>query len=171
MRLLVLCLFIITSGCASSQEVWSNKSRILPDELRNIPDIIHIHHSPNPNYAEPNTDKKTSDTDYVWKHMTTVISPIHSLEVIKAGSYIWYSEKGWQLNAQYDKKQFSNRFNCSKGQLVKGTAYTFEKNYRWGNQLYGGDALWYVLAKDKDGTIYKGIGLIETEGQLISTLK
>ena len=65
-----------------------------------------------------------------------------------------------------DIEDFAEKLNCKDGILRKGKTYIFKKNYRFGDGLYGGDALWYVLAKDKKGKIYKGIGLIETEGKL-----
>ncbi len=40
------------------------------------------------------------------------------------------------------------------------------KNYRYGNNLFAGDALWFVIAKDKNGKLFKGVGLIETEKEL-----
>jgi len=81
------------------------------------------------------------------------------LGVIGAGSYIWYSAAGWQANVKLAKKEFAQRFNCKGGILEKGKRYTFEKNYRYGDQLYGGDALWYVLAKDKEEKVHKGMAL------------
>lgn len=87
------------------------------------------------------------------------------LTVIKAGSFIWYDESGWKENVMYNKKDFSKQFECPKGKIKAGECYTFEKNYRWGSNLYGGDALWYVLAKDEDGNIYKGMAILETESE------
>jgi hypothetical protein len=63
-------------------------------------------------------------------------------------------------------------FNCPNALLRKGRTYTFGKNWRYAanaGQLYGGDALWYVLAKDKAGKLYKGITLVETESKVEDT--
>ena len=159
--------FLLGSCNLNGQETWSNKSRVLPDKLRKVPVALYIQHGPNPNYPELNDTGTNTDSKYVWKHSTTVCSPIHDLTVVKAGSFIWYDETGWKENVDYSRKDFKNRFNAPKGQLEKGECYTFENNYRWGSQLYGGDALWYVLAEDNEGNLYKGIGLIETESELI----
>ena len=91
---------------------------------------------------------------------------MEDLEVVSMGSFIWYSEEGWFTNVQYSKADIIEKLNCKDGILRKGKTYIFKKNYRFGDDLYGGDALWYILAKDKNGKIYKGTGLIETEGQL-----
>lgn len=156
--------FITFSSCVQGQ--WTNKSRILPDELRKVPVAIFITHTPNPNYPELTTPNDNTEYKYVWKHATSVTSVNKDLKVVKAGSYIWYNEDGWKPNVNYNKKDFKNRFDCPKGILKKGETYTFEKNYRWGNNTYGGDALWYILAEDDEGTLYKGIGLIETESEI-----
>lgn len=152
-----------TSGYA--QEAWTNRSRILPDKLRLIPTTLTLHHSPNPKFpelvAEPN-----NEANYVWKSSTTVCSPYQELEVVEAGSFIWFSPSGWQQNMLFSKEDFIERFNCPDGILKKGACYTFEKNYRYGNQLYGGDALWFVIAKDIEGKLYKGFGIIETENEI-----
>lgn len=161
-------LFLFLATTIFTQEAWTDKSRILPDALRKIPVAIYISHSPNPNYPEVNPNRNSDDSDYVWKHATTICSPTMNLTVLKAGSFIWYDESGWKENVVYDRKDFRKKFDCPKGELKKGDCYTFEKNYRWGNQLYGGDALWYVMAKDANGKLYKGFGLIETESELLN---
>lgn len=150
-----------------SQEAWSDKTRILPDILRKVPVALFIQHSPNPNYPEVNNTGKNKKSKYVWKHTTTICSPIQNLKVVKVGSFIWYDASGWKENVQFDKSAFRKKFNCKSGILEKGSCYTFEKNYRWGSNLYGGDALWYILAEDDDGNQYKGMGIIETESELL----
>ena len=149
-----------------AQNGWTDHTRILPDTLRKVPVAITIYHNPNPNYPVLNDTKGEYEGKYVWKHSTFIRSEMEDLKVVSAGSFIWYSQKGWFTNVQYDKKKFTERFNCKDGILKKGKTYIFKKNYRFGDNLYGGDALWYVLAKDKNGKVYKGIGLIETEGEL-----
>jgi hypothetical protein len=164
--LFISTIVLICNTLAFSQTGWTDKTRVLPDTLRQVPVGLTIFHTPNPNYPVINDTKGAFDGKYVWKHSTFVRSEMEDLEVIAAGSFIWYSEKGWFTNVQYDKATFSQRFECKNGILKKGKTYCFKKNYRYGDNLYGGDALWFVLAKDKKGKIYKGIGLIETEATL-----
>lgn len=163
---LVILTFFCFNAVSFAQKGWTDQTRILPDTLRRVPVGIFVYHTPNPNYPVLNDTQDNKESKYVWKHSTFVRSETKDLEVIAAGSFIWFSAKGWFENIQYDKKTFSEQFNCKNGILRKGKTYRFEKNYRFGNNLYGGDALWFVLAKDKNGKIYKGIGLIETESTL-----
>lgn len=163
--LIIFFLTLISCSTICGQEAWSDHSRILPDKLRKVPTLLTVAHNPNPNYAEL-ADEPTMKSDYVWKHSSSICSPYQDLEVVEVGSFIWYSPSGWVENMQLNKRDFSKRFNCPKGQLKKGQCYTFEKNYRFGNDLYGGDALWYIIAKDKEGNLVKGFGILETEGEL-----
>jgi hypothetical protein len=165
-QLIFFSTILLFTSSLFAQNGWADRTRVLPDTLRKVPIAITIYHNPNPNYPILNDTKGEYEGKYVWKHDTFIRSEMEDLEVVSAGSFIWYSEKGWFTNVQYDKKKFTERFNCKNGILKKGKTYIFKKNYRFGDNLYGGDALWYVLAKDKNGKIYKGIGLIETEGSL-----
>ena len=165
-KLIILLPILLITSSLFAQKGWTDHSRILPDTLRKIPVAITIFHNPNPNYPILNDTKGEFEGKYVWKHSTFVRSETEDLEVISMGSFIWYSAKGWFTNVQYSKADFAEKLKCKDGILRKGITYIFKKNYRFGDGLYGGDALWYVLAKDKNGKIYKGIGLIETEGEL-----
>lgn len=168
MYLRIFAFFIVAVSCnLSAQEAWPDKTRVLPQLLRKVPVAIYIQHGPNPNYPELNNTGRNPDSKYVWKHETTMCSPTKDLKVIKAGSFIWYDSTGWKENVIYNRKEFANRFECPKGILKAGECFTFKENYRWGSNLYGGDALWYVLAKDDEGNIYKGMGLLETESELL----
>ena len=164
---LTFVVLLLFSTSIFAQNEWKDKTRILPEELRNIPVGIFLSHSPNPNYPILNDSTEIVKNKYLWKHSTFVQSIDKDLEVIKAGSYVWFSEKGWFNNIQFDNKMFSEKFNCKNGYLKKDIKYCYEKNYRFGNNLFGGDALWYIIAKDKEGLIYKGISLIETEAKLL----
>ena len=163
--LLFICLVFVSSASIYAQEAWTNKSRILPDNLRLIPTTLTLQHSPNPKFPEL-LEESNNEAKYVWKSSTTVCSTSQDLEIVEAGSFIWFSPDGWKQNMLLSKEDFMDRFNCEGGILKTGVCYTFEKNYRYGNQLYGGDALWFVIAKDKQGKLYKGFGIIETEGEL-----
>ncbi|MEM9895084.1 MAG: hypothetical protein AAF789_01830 [Bacteroidota bacterium] len=164
-----VCLFLLIANGAlitstSGQEVWSDKTRVLPNKLRKVRTILTLSHLPNPDH--PEEAEEESKWKYIWKHSTTICSPYEDLEVIEAGSFIWYTSDGWKENVQLSRREFIKRFECPKGLLKKGHCYTYEKNYRFGNTLYGGDALWYVLAKDANGELVKGFGIIETEKEL-----
>ncbi|ASU33356.1 hypothetical protein [Mucilaginibacter xinganensis] len=162
----ILLLLLCSATRLVAQQTWTDHARLLPDRLRNIPAGINIYHSPTPVWPEFNSDTVDFPGKYIWKHSTRIATEAGELEVIAAGSYIWWKDKGWTPNIDLNREDFAKFFNCPGGILKTGKAYTFLKNYRYGDALYPGDALWFVLAKDKNGRIYKGIALVETEGQL-----
>ncbi|TGE23088.1 hypothetical protein [Hymenobacter metallicola] len=150
-----------------AQSAWTDHTRALPDKLRRVPVGLQLWHSPNPNYPEPNT---AQPGQFVWKHRTMLRNDTdQELDIVECGSFIWYSAAGWQANLTQTPAEFAELFNCPQGRLRPGQTYTFAKNYRYArsaNSLYGGDALWYILAKDASGRLYKGMGLIETEAEV-----
>jgi hypothetical protein len=149
-----------------AQQVWTDHSRLLPDQLRGLPTAIMIWHDPSPVYPELNTDTVNYKAKYIWKHSTFVSTGLSGLEVVAAGSFIWFAENGWLRNVQLSKDDFAQEFNCANGILKPNKTYAFSKNYRFGDKIYAGDALWFVIAKDKNGKLYKGFALVETEGTL-----
>ncbi|MCA8829178.1 hypothetical protein [Hymenobacter pini] len=171
MKTLLLFLLLAATAAAPllAQTVpaaWSNHRRALPDKLREVPVGLTLWHTPNPVYPEPNPEQPGA---YVWKHSTTVRSEVGPLTVVECGSFIWYDERGWQQNMVETPAEFAELFQCPGARLQPGRAYTFVKNYRFADSvqhLYGGDALWYILARDAAGKLYKGMGLIETEATL-----
>ncbi|MEN1784939.1 MAG: hypothetical protein AAGF77_07325 [Bacteroidota bacterium] len=164
MRRLLLFGFSLLVVTTKAQEAWTNKNRILPDRLRGIPTALRLTHDPNPNYPERNPEP--NGPTYLWDH-TTCITPLHAdLEIVEVGSFIWSATKGWIPNMKLNKKAFKRRFRTDSTQLVQNETYCYPKNLRSGNTLFAGDALWFVLAKDKQGQLFKGIGIIETEGKL-----
>jgi hypothetical protein len=148
---------------AAPAVAWTDHTRALPDKLRQVPVGLSLWHTPNPNYPEPDSARPGG---YVWKHQTAVRADVADLEIVECGSFIWYSAAGWQPNMRETPAEFAALFGCPGGRLRQGQSYVFRKNYRYADsarQLYGGDALWYILAKDRQGRLYKGFGLIETE--------
>ncbi|KUG06945.1 hypothetical protein [Solirubrum puertoriconensis] len=162
----VLGLLMLVAPRAHAQAAWPDRTRALPAKLRQVPVGLTLWHTPNPVYPEPNPEKPGQ---YVWKHSTSVRADVADLEIVECGSFIWYNESGWQANMRETPAEFAELFGCPQGKLLKGQTYTYERNYRYATsrqQLYGGDALWYILARDKNGRLFKGMGLIETEQQL-----
>jgi hypothetical protein len=162
-----LCVLTLAMPAAQAQTpppaAWTDRTRVLPDELRRLPVGLILWHTPNPNYPEPNPDVPGG---YVWKHSTAIRAEVGDLQVVSCGSYIWYSAAGWQANLRQTPAEFAKLFNCPGGKLKQGVTYTFARNYRYAasaKSLYGGDALWFIIAKDAQGRLYKGYGLIETE--------
>ncbi|MET1260251.1 hypothetical protein ABV409_12960 [Flagellimonas sp. DF-77] len=145
------------------QQAWTDRNRIYPDKLKQLPVALTLYHTPNPDHPEP------SDSDgvaYEWVH-ETCITPLRSdLQIVEVGSFIWTKANGWIQNMELGKREFKKRFGATASKLIKGKTYCYPKNTRLGNELFAGDALWYVLAEDQEGQRYKGVGIIETEATL-----
>ena len=151
--------FTATTLVAQPLSGWTDKRRIMPDKLRGLPVGLTLWHTNN-----PCVPVKT-DSLYLWKHSTMVRAEVADLEFVEVGSFIWYDASGWHPNLKEDAQDFAQNFDNPDGKLPQGKTFTFVKNWRFGNQLYGGDALWYIIARDKSGKLYKGYGIIETEGK------
>jgi hypothetical protein len=154
---------------AAPAPAWTDRTRALPDELRRLPVGLTLWHSPGVVHPEPDP---ATPGGYVWKHQTKVRAEDADLEIVVCGSYIWYSAEGWQRNLRETPAEFAELFGCPGGRLKKGVTYTFARNYRYASsarQLYGGDALWFIIARDAQGRLYKGYGLIETEADVLPT--
>ena len=164
-------LWVLITLTAAAQSAWTDKTRVLPDKLRRQEDGISLWHGPNPCHPQQNLGEPGK---YVWKHSTSVQNRQKGpLRVLEGGSFIWYNAEGWQANIQLSPAEFAEAFGCPGGVLKPGHTYTFRKNYRYADRysLYGGDALWYVLAKDARGRIFRGMGLVETESDTLAPAK
>jgi hypothetical protein len=155
-----LAIIIITSLSITnsfSQDVWPDRTRVLPQKLRRVPVGLSMWHD------RPFIVPEKTDSTYFWKHTTTIRAEVADLEFIEAGSFIWYDASGWKQNMVLNRQDLAEDFGCKDGKFPKSKPFVFKKNWRRGRQPYGGDALWYVLAKDKKGVLYKGYALVETE--------
>lgn len=141
---------------------WPDHSRLLPAKLRGVPVGLTLVHTPG--LVQPLPDPTQPGT-YAWKHRTSVRAEVADLQVVECGSFIWYDSTGWHPNLHEMPAEFARLFECPGGRLRQGRTYTFRRNYRFATagHLYGGDALWYVLAKDKQGHLYKGWAVVETD--------
>lgn len=136
-------------------------NRLFPDKLRDLPSEIIASHYPNPCYAT------FEDSMYIWKHNTT-IQANEDLQIVEYGSFV-YTENGWYLRTTMTVKEFEQYYNCKDGLLKKGVVYTDNASWKRSNKLVAGDAMWYYIAKDKNGRLVKGMAPIETEGRLINS--
>jgi polyisoprenoid-binding protein YceI len=136
-------------------------NRLFPDKLRNLPNEIIAAHYPNPCYAT------YEDSMYIWKHNTTIQTK-EDLQIVEYGSFV-YTEKGWYLRVTMSAKDFEEYYNCKGGLLKKGVIYTDNASWRRGKKLIAGDAMWYYIAKNKNGRLIKGMAPIETEAKLINS--
>jgi polyisoprenoid-binding protein YceI len=169
---LTLLVSVFLMSCHSSKEeaiaqdgskidtTINEPGRLLPKKLRGIPFGIIAGHTPNPCYAEFENGK------YVWKHNTTVMVN-QDLQLVEYGSFV-YTSKGWYLRVTYTAKDFDEHYGTKNGNLEKDVIYTDPASWRMSDSLFAGDAMWFYIAKDKSGKLYKGVAPIETEGQTLA---
>jgi polyisoprenoid-binding protein YceI len=170
---LLICLTSLHSCKTNSTDAKDSKSqidtlvnesgRLLPRKLRGIPFGITAAHTPNPCYAEFENGK------YVWKHNTTVLVN-QDMQLVEYGSFV-YTTKGWYLRVSYTAKDFDEHYGTKEGMLKKDVIYADPTSWRMSDSLFAGDAIWYYIAKDVNGKLYKGIAPIETEGQTLAELE
>lgn len=159
----VVVLFISMSSFLNFSDLEqqdSKSNRLLPEKLCGIDVGIQGWHFPNPTYAV------LEDNMYVWKHDTSVTATSEDLQVIEYGSYV-YTDAGWYLRVTYTPEDFEKTYHCKNALLKKGKTYTDPTSWRRSEKLFGGDALWFYLAKNKAGKVFKGTALIETEAKLV----
>ncbi|MBC7534453.1 MAG: YceI family protein [Ferruginibacter sp.] len=142
----------------------SAAGRLFPDKLRDLPNEIIATHYPNPCSAT------LEDSMYIWKHNTSIQTK-EDMQIVEYGSFV-FTEKGWYLRVSMSPADFEKYYNCKGGLLKKGMLYTDDASWRRDKRLIAGDAMWYYIAKDKNGRLLKGTAPIETEGKLVnSTVK
>ncbi len=150
-----------TANEPNFKDGFRSPNRLFPDKLRDLPNEIIAAHYPNPCYAT------LEDSMYIWKHNITIQTK-EDLQIVEYGSFV-YTDKGWYLRITFSPKDFESAYNCKDGLLKKGVVYTDNASWRRDNSLRGGDAMWYFIAKDKNGKLIKGTAPIETEGKLINS--
>ncbi|MEO1654682.1 MAG: hypothetical protein AAFU64_14140, partial [Bacteroidota bacterium] len=133
----------------------------LPERLEGLARLLDVRHSPNPVYAEQLTEDR-----FVWKHDTRVMAPTDYV-IIEFGAFL-KTQDGWYLRTSMKPKDFDRLFKAKKGKLEAGRTYTYKKNWRYSPKLFGGDALWYFIAKNEKGEKVCGYQLVQTRGELKS---
>lgn len=159
--LAVTLIFILSTGFKAIDDQQTEPNRLLPEKLRGIDYGILGSHFPNPTYAV------FEDGMYVWKHDTSVKATSEDLQIIEYGSYV-YTDEGWYLRVSYTPEDFEKTYHCKNALLKKGKTYTDPTSWRRSEKLFGGDAMWFYLAKNKDGKLFKGTALVETEAKLVT---
>ena len=51
--------------------------------------------------------------------------------------------------------------------MNKGVTYIDPTSWRKSDKLVSGDAMWFYIAKNKEGKLVKGTALVETEAKMI----
>jgi Na+-translocating ferredoxin:NAD+ oxidoreductase RnfG subunit len=114
-----------------------------------------------------------------WLRMAVLALTVGLITIVSGQLSLVYAQNGKQSpsKAQNSKKSADKKMAPHKAQKAQSAAarikhtaqgsttrnQTLAKAGRNAKQLYGGDALWYVLAVDKNGKRYKGLAFVETE--------
>ncbi|GAB5398924.1 MAG: hypothetical protein Aureis2KO_05090 [Aureisphaera sp.] len=134
----------------------------LPEKLEGLRRAIEVHHFP-----KENDPIKIEDT-YYWKHATSVLCRESEIKVIEYGAYIFYNDQ-WNLRQVYALKELDKTFGTKKQTLNQAEPYTWNKNWRVGESLFGGWALWYFIGETADGERVCGYETINTTANVLIT--
>lgn len=134
----------------------------LPEKIQNLKRSIEVLHFPKEN------DPVKIDDTYYWKHMTSILCKESDITIIEYGAYIFYNGQ-WNLRQIYALKELDKTFGTKKQKMNQAEPYTWPKNYRTGDQLFGGWALWYFIGKTPSGEIVCGYETINTTSNLLTS--
>lgn len=158
--LLLISFWAITHLAAQSAAEESP----LPEKLAELRQGLQVEHFPNPVLASTDPDEPGT---YFWKHNSTLFSPTEEATIVEGGAYIYYNDQ-WNLRVSMSAKEFSKLYGVQKGIMKAGQPYTFVDNWRRDSRLYGGCAMWYVIAELPSGERVCGYGKLDTVGELYS---
>jgi len=136
----------------------------LPEKLAELRQGLQVEHFPNPVLASTDPDEPGT---YFWKHNSTLFSPTEDATIVEGGAYLYYNDQ-WNLRVSMSAKEFSKLYGVQKGKMKAGQPYTFVDNWRRDSRLYGGWAMWYVIAELPSGERVCGYGKLDTVGELYS---
>ena len=139
-----------------------NGTEALPDKFNGLRRAIDLAHFPSTNHPVE------EDGTYYWKHATSVLCNESPLEVIEYGAYLFYNGK-WNLRKSYPLEELQATFGIRKNKMQQAQPYTWTDNWRVGNDLFGGWAMWYFIGMTTDGEKVYGYATIETTDQLLTS--
>ncbi len=136
----------------------------LPEKLQGLRRAIEVAHFPKKN------DPVNIEGTYYWKHATSILSKESEIKVIEYGAYIYYNDQ-WNLRRTYPNKDLDKTFGTKKQKMLQAHPYTWTENWRVGDALFGGWALWYFIGTTPDGETVCGYETIDTTSNVLITKK
>jgi len=165
MKTLLLVSVILLSSLTFAQADYpSPPAESIPEKLVSLKRQIEVIHFPQVN------DPIQINGQYYWKHMTSVLAKNSEIAIIEYGAYLYYNDT-WNLRQSYPLKELDKTFGTKKQRLLQAQPYTYNNNWRVGDQLFGGWALWYFIGKTPTGELVCGYEKIHTTSNLIITKK
>ncbi len=134
----------------------------LPDKLKNIPTGLEVKNTPNVVYATITVEKK--DSIYYWYHETSVKAINEDLEITEFGAYGWvlnHWEFGTITGKPFTDKDFAEWYNCKHAKIKKGKKFTDKHNWSRNMTLLQDKVLWYYIAKNGKGELFKGTAMVD----------
>lgn len=162
MRALLNFVLVLSALTMSGQVNYETPPEgLIPEKLQGIPVAIEVMHFP-----KVNDPIKIKDS-YYWKHATAVLSNQSEAKVVEYGAYLYYNDR-WNLRKSYPLKELGKTFGIKNEQLLQGQPYIWTDNWRVGDSLFGGWALWYFIAETPAGEKICGYATIHTTDKLLN---
>lgn len=156
--LLLLVLFQFTYA---QVDYGTPTNEAVPEKLKDLKIGIEVMHFPKENDPIKIKDK------YYWKHATAILSKESEIKIIEFGAYIFYNEQ-WNLRMSYDLKDLDKYFGTKEHIMLQGQPYVWAGNWRVGDQLFGGWAMWYFIGINDKGEAICGYETINTTSNLLN---
>lgn len=150
-----ILIYIFTTLGYSQSTYETPKKDQIPESLKDYRVAIKVE-----NFPKENHPIKINNT-YYWKHSTFILSEESEIKIIEYGAYIFYNNQ-WNLRRSYPLKELDKEFNTKKQILRQGQPYVWVNNWRTGDTLFGGWAMWYFIGETETGEIVCGYGTINT---------
>jgi len=152
---LLLGIALLASTASTSQEYGTPSEHDMPENLKGIKVDLEVMNFPKIN------DPIKIDDIYYWKHSTFILSKHSDVQIIEFGAYLFYNNT-WNLRKSYDLKDFDKNFDTKNQRLLQAEPYVWKDNWRVGEQLFGGWALWYFIGINANNEKVCGYATIHT---------
>ena len=162
MKPYLLLALLCSLGLQAQVDFGTPTNEPLPEKLQGLRRAIEVVHFPKEN------DPIKIDDTYYWKHMTSILCKESEIRITDYGAYLFYNGQ-WNLRQAYELKELDKSFGTKKQLMQQAEPYTWTKNWRVGDKLFGGWALWYFIGETADGEIVCGYETIETTATLLTS--
>ena len=160
-----ICTFILLLSATmlmAQSDYGTPTNEPLPEKIQNLRRSIDVLHFPK------ETDPIKIGNSFYWKHLTSIVCKESDITITEYGAYIFYNGQ-WNLRQIYTLNELDKTFGTEKQKLNQSEPYTWPKNYRIGDQLFGGWALWYFIGKTPSGEIVCGYETVNTTSNLLTS--
>lgn len=161
MKLITFIIICVTFNLNSQVNYGTPPENSIPEKLKGIEVAIDVMHFPKEN------DPVRIDDTYYWKHATGILCKESEITITEFGAYLYYNNR-WNLRKSYELKDLDKNFGTKRQVILQGQPYVWTENWRIGNQLFGGWALWYFIGKTSKGKTVCGYATINTTTNLLN---